>query len=90
MEDFVGQWYPRLYCLGLIEASAQQNQLLTARQYPRLYCLGLIEARFPGMSCRGPRPYPRLYCLGLIEATQQRVYFVERLTVSEALLPRPH
>ena len=37
--------YPRLYCLGLIEAIQFPNELAVSdAPYPRLYCLGLIEA----------------------------------------------
>ena len=39
-----GEWYPRLYCLGLIEAPSTSASPATCALYPRLYCLGLIEA----------------------------------------------
>ena len=37
--------YPRLYCLGLIEAIIFLMSAGDPKTYPRLYCLGLIEAR---------------------------------------------
>ena len=63
--------YPRLYCLGLIEACSRSIDRGRSVLYPRLYCLGLIEAAHSvsaGVAAR--ELYPRLYCLGLIEASR--------------------
>ena len=38
------RWYPRRYCLGLIEAHSEDASKKPIYLYPRRYCLGLIEA----------------------------------------------
>ena len=61
--------YPRLYCLGLIEAGAHVRVAEEARQGIR----GFIASASLKLNCGSPSMrtsvwYPRLYCLGLIEA----------------------
>ena len=45
----------------------------------------------PARAASAPAPwYPRRYCLGLIEAGRELRYHGVTVTVSEAVLPRPH
>ena len=82
--------YPRLYRLGLIEASARRaSSAWRASSYPRLYRLGLIEAGESAGSAAsgaGIRGFIASASLKLPVDSRNFVYGI----VSEALSPRPH
>ena len=82
--------YPRLYCLGLIEAPIIAASKLNLKRYPRLYCLGLIEALFRRAHVANPRICIRGFIASASLKLKPRELGALMGVVSEALLPRPH
>ena len=82
--------FPRLFCLGPIEAEIEDLEEPFQSIFPRLFCLGPIEAYWYNIMEGVLNLFPRLFCLGPIEAPG-RIYLVfNYTTISEAFLPRPH
>ena len=82
--------FPGLYCPGLIEASSGRGMRSGGSRFPGLYCPGLIEAGASACHASASLWFPGLYCPGLIEASNFLPPPKPAVTVSGALLPRPH